>query len=348
MIEEKIKQNNKKMATKFKLDNKINEMKLPFCCYDIAFKAVFTNEENILAKMVADITGMDYKILKNNITLETTDLPISSINEKAKRCDFIIRIDKSNILNIELNSSYYTGMIIKNLAYLCQIFSGETKSGNKYNKNLNVMQLNLNCFTKDNDNQSKNSNKEILNEYQLQNVKTHEIYTKNISILTLDIVKCYETYYNLGNKETIPNYIKWGTLIYNRNFEEIPDIVKGIITDKERDRIMDKMAKLSRNSLFMSELEALEWAEWEKNSIEADAIERGLAKGMAQGMAQGIAQGIAQGLAQGITKGRAEGIEQNTIDMIRTMFKNNLDLEMISKISNKSIDEIKQIINNQD
>lgn len=311
-----------KMAVKFKLDNKINEMKLPFLCYDIAFKAVFTDEENILTKMVSDITGMDYNILKNNITLETNELPISSINEKAKRWDFILRIDKNKILNLELNSSHYTGMLIKNLAYLCQIFSRETKSGDKYNKNLNVMQINLNCYTKSNDTKSKN--KEILNEYQIQNIKTHEVYAKNISILTLDIVKCYEKYYNLINKGDIPNYIRWGTLIYNRNFEEIPNIVKGIITDKERDKIMDKMANLSRNNLFMSELEAREWAEWERKSIEADAIERGLAKGMAQGMAQGI--------------------EQTNIKNIKNMYAKNISIEDIADITDKSIEEIEKII----
>lgn len=310
-------------AQKFNLDDKINEMRLPFLVYDISYKAVFTDEEKILAKMVSDITGMDYNILKNNITLETNELPISSINEKAKRCDFIIRIDKDNILNIELNSSHYTGLVIKNLAYLCQIFCRETKTGDQYNENLNVMQININCFTKNNNETFKEDNKEILNEYKIQNVKTKEIYAKNISILTLDIVKCYETYYNLDNKNNIPNYIKWGTLIYNRDFEEIPNIVKGIMTSKERDKIMDKMAKLSRNSSYMSELEAMEWAEWETRSRETEAKKLGL--------------------AEGLTKGK----EENTKEIILLMLDNNLSLDMISKVTNKSIDEIEKIKSEQ-
>lgn len=314
------------IAKQIPLDNKINEMKLPFLCYDIAFKAVFTNEETILTKMVADITGMDYRILENNITLETNELPISYINEKAKRCDFILRIDKNNILNLELNSSHYTGMLIKNLAYLCQIFSRETKSGNKYNKNLNVMQINLNCYAKNNDTKSKNI--EILNKYQIQNIKSHEVYAKNISILTLDIVKCYEKYYNLSSKEDIPNYIRWGALIYNRNFEEIPNIVKGIVTNKERDKIMDKIANLSGNNLFMSELESREWAEWERNSIEADAIERGLTKGMEQGIEQGIQQGI----------------ELANIQNIKNMYAKNISIKDIADITGKTVEEVKKIV----
>lgn len=35
-------------------------------CYDISMKAIFIDEINILAKMISDITGIDYKMLKDN------------------------------------------------------------------------------------------------------------------------------------------------------------------------------------------------------------------------------------------------------------------------------------------
>ena len=73
------------------------------------FTALFTDEVNILAKMVPDITGMDYEILENNIALETNEIPVNSLNEKVKKCDFILRIDENNILNLERNISHYTG-----------------------------------------------------------------------------------------------------------------------------------------------------------------------------------------------------------------------------------------------
>ena len=133
------------------------------------------------------------------------------------------------------------------------------------------MQINLNCYEKNVEN--------ILTEYRLQEVKTHKIYTKNISIFNLNIVKCQELYYNLDNQDDIPNYIRWGALIYTRDFENIPDIVKGIMTNKERDKIMDKMNKLTHDDLFMTELEAREWAIWEEKSRETEAMNKGLAKG---------------------------------------------------------------------
>ena len=73
---------------------------MPFMCYDIAFKAVFIGEENLLAKLVLDITGIDYKVLENNIILEVNELPISTTNEKAKRCDFILKKCQDKILKV--------------------------------------------------------------------------------------------------------------------------------------------------------------------------------------------------------------------------------------------------------
>ena len=65
---------------------------MPLLCYDLIFKSVFSENENILGKMISDITGIDYKLLKDNIILDTYELPISRQYENAKKCDFIIKI----------------------------------------------------------------------------------------------------------------------------------------------------------------------------------------------------------------------------------------------------------------
>ena len=60
----KPKQINKKAPKNYKSE-------LPFLCYDIVMKAIFTNEVNILAKMISDISGIPYSTLKDNTTLIT-------------------------------------------------------------------------------------------------------------------------------------------------------------------------------------------------------------------------------------------------------------------------------------
>ena len=137
----------------------------------------------------------------------------------------------------------------------------------------------------------------------------------------MNVVKCNDLYYNCGNKEDIPDYARWGALFYTKDFSEIPSIAKNILTKEEVERIMDKIKKLQEDSLFMSELEALEWQEWEDRSI------------------------LTEVKNQAYTVGMEQGLEQKTKEIILSMKKNNIPMEAISKVTNKTINEIKEIIN---
>ena len=48
-------------------------------------------------------------------------------------------------------------------------------------------------------------------------------------------------------------------------------------------------------------------------------------------------------LEKGISQGISQGIEQNIIKTIKEMLKNNVDFDLISKVTGKSIEEIKEI-----
>lgn len=94
---------------------------------------------------------------------------------------------------------------------------------------------------------------------------------------------------------------------------------------------MDKLNKLTNDDIFMSDLERLQWEEWERRSIEK-AIRK-----------EATEQGLEEGRIKGLSEGRAEGRAENTIITIQAMLENGLDYEIISKVTNKSIDEIKEI-----
>lgn len=97
------------------------------------------------------------------------------------------------------------------------------------------------------------------------------------------------------------------------------------MTNKERDKIMDKINKLCNDDMFMSELEAREWAEWEERSKLTHARNTGLTEGKIEG--------------------KIEGKNETTKELILSMIDNNLSLDMIAKITNKTIEEIKELIN---
>ena len=92
------------------------------------------------------------------------------------------------------------------------------------------------------------------------------------------------------------------------------------MTKEEVERVMDKIYKLQNDDLFITELEARRISEWEEKSK------------------------IDYALNTGKEEGREEGSKQTTIDMIKNMVANNATLDFISKVTNKSIDEINKII----
>jgi predicted transposase YdaD len=75
--------------------------------------------------------------------------------------------------------------------------------------------------------------------------------------------------------------------------------------------------------------------EWQNRSDISEAEERGIELGRTEG--------IELGRTEGIELGKIEGIETNTKNMVISMLENNLEYDIISKVTNKSIDEIKEI-----
>jgi len=149
-----------------------------------------------------------------------------------------------------------------------------------------------------------------LSKYLIKEIENNEIYSENINFYVLNLVKCHQMYYNESELE-IPKYVKWGALITFDNIEDIPKIAKGILEEKEIKIIMDKLNKLTNDDLFMTELEAQKWDEWERKSIYND--------------------------------GMIEGSEQSTINIIKSMLKKKISYEDISDITNKTKEEIKEI-----
>ena len=56
-----------------------------------------------------------------------------------------------------------------------------------------------------------------------------------------------------------------------------------------------------------------------------------------------LKEGHKEGLKQGIKEGIAKGREENNLEVINNMLKENIDIELISKITNKTKKEIMEI-----
>ena len=68
--------------------------------------------------------------------------------------------------------------------------------------------------------------------------------------------------------------------------------------------------------------------------------------GYQKGKLEGIEQGKIEGIEQGKLEGIEQGAESKTIEMIKNLLFQDIDYNIISSASGKTIEEIKEIENN--
>ena len=66
----------------------------------------------------------------------------------------------------------------------------------------------------------------------------------------------------------------------------------------------------------------------------------------AEGIKKGIEQGIEQGLEQGIEQGIEQGVELGQVLLYKTMLRNGMSVNEISKVCSISVENLKRVLSN--
>src|SRR6202042_2752229 len=83
----------------------------------------------------------------------------------------------------------------------------------------------------------------------------------------------------------------------------------------------------------------------EKNLLDNQAVEDyKLFEAKEKGKKEGRDEGIEIGEARGEARGRAEGREEEKLKIAQEMLKNNIDINLISQITNLTLDQIKELV----
>ena len=166
--------------------------------------------------------------------------------------------------------------------------------------------------------------------------KNDYLVVKNFYLIYLDIAKCYQKFYNLikeGKVSEIDDYIRIGAFFYNDDVNEL-DIILGNMLDIElKKRVIGKVREMyTMNDDYTLTKEA------------SDQYGRFLYYGWKEEFTEeGKKIGRKLGRKEGIKEGKLAGIKENAMKMIKSMLKNDIDVEKIAKVSDKSIEEIKEI-----
>ena len=62
--------------------------------------------------------------------------------------------------------------------------------------------------------------------------------------------------------------------------------------------------------------------------------------------AEGIKKGIEQGIEQGLEQGIEQGVELGQVLLYKTMIKNGMSVNEISKVCSISVENLKQVLSN--
>ena len=282
--------------------------------YNAMFKAVFSNNKVILSKLIEAILEHSYiniDIKDKEFIIKNNESPIDNYNDKQLICDYIIKLDNVNDLNIELNRKQYPGVVERNMTYSFKIYYEHFNRGNEYSefKKYNLIQVNFNKF--------KNPNNKSINKYYLLDANDSKNFlSKSICIINIDIEECYNLVYNNTCKEEISELEKLAAILYCDYLEDISSILESVRLDNmEKEKFINDINNVSKD----------------KNNQEAIKLE------------DNIEYRFELTEEEALNKGIKQGIAQNTINTIKNLLKKNYDIKEIASITNKSIEEIKEI-----
>lgn len=248
-------------------------------------------------------------LLESILKIEINEIDIKN-QERNSSNVYIARkhldaILKTNIgtIEIEVNSSDKNYVHPRNMAYLCDLYSHHTLVGKNYDEDTLFIQINLSYGLKDN---------ALVRCYKVMD-KDKKLYVKNFEIYELNMDKYKRFWYDNDKKKIEDNkYLIMLDL-------EPKDLVKLSKSDRMVESFMRNLEEVNQDPEFREYMSAEEDARKIRNSELKESYDNGVKCGVEQ------------------------GIEQEKIEVAKSMLKENIDIETISKCTGLNIEAIKKL-----
>ena len=230
---------------------------------------------------------------------------------KEKTLDYLVLTDIGYI-NIEINNYNKSWRIKRDIAYACKAVGNSVTKTKDYEKMENVIQININRMG--------HTSKGVVS-YKLNADKECDGFPKTLT----DVIQIYmvnidfykDMVYN-GNKKFIKeNYLLCAMDLLPEDIDKISEGNEELMEFKEM------LEKINDSEDFVKWISAEEEAEIFNNTMRNEARREGVKEGLEEGIHQGM--------------------KQANIETARKMLKENCDIELISKVTNLSFEEINSI-----
>ena len=327
------------------LDEKIKYISLT---YDYAFKSVMVKNRELFKKFLIRTLYLDLTLEESNLIFLDKELVKENYKEKGKTVDLNVRIGPNLIITIEINRSNFEKLKLRNLLYLEKLHTMQFEVGDNYNelKSRYIYQLNLN--TKMN---NKDVSESIIVNYD---ILSKNIYNENLKIYIKNLVCYKEKVYNNIEMMRFDEIFMAGILA--NSFTELYDIMKYILSEKELDHFMGSVVNMSKKYFRIhdwakEEMEKL--VEEEGKRIDKEEKERKARLDKEEKERKARLDKEEKERKAKLEKERIKLEEekkqfeqekkQNIVNTIINMLENNIDKDVISKITGMKVDEINKI-----
>ena len=273
---------------------------------DFMFKRIFTKNPDILKQFLISVLELNINPEKATIEIISNEITKTNKKEYHKTVDMLVQINNNLNIDIEINTERFNSIKERNTLYLQKISVDTIESGNTYKSMAKYYfyQLNLNTNPSD---------KNLDDCYILRGEKNNKSLLENFKIVCKFIENYRDIYYNKLDKSNSSTI--WLALLSSKNFDELKEMASLVMNKNDREKFIEECKKASKDRVFLSE--------WCADMFAADVE--------------------AKERQADYEEGLNEGINQNTTKIIKSMLMENTDYKFISKVTGKSIEEIKEI-----
>ena len=271
------------------------------CRYDRTFKEVFLNPKNedLLKALLEDILKVEIEIKK----ILPTELITGNNIIKSKRVDALILATNKKI-EIEINASINEYVYIRNMAYICNVYSTNALVGDSYNQDIDIIQINLTWGL---------DYKESKREFRISD-KNGNVYIKNLQIIEINMEYYKKIWYSKDEKKIKENEL---LVMLDLNEGELKKMPK---SDKISEKYIESVTIVNNDPFFQEYMSHEEDQRKMQNSLIREAEDSGYEKGIKLGE------------------------EKEKIDIAKRLFNMHINKEDIIKATGLTPEEINKII----
>ena len=301
-----------KIINKEYLEEVDKEIKMIPLTFDVVLKGVFERNRDLLKKFVISVLKLDIDESYTDIEVTKNELLKENIKEYQKRVDILVILNDNIYVDIEINRSSFEKSKFRNSLYCDKLYTTLLETGEKasFLKKFYLYQLNLNTEDKS----TPYGEDRII----LYSTATKEIFIDN-KIMILKYLEFYRKLY-YTNVDNLKEDEIWLASLTAKNFTELNEMLSHILDDIDRSKFVKEAIRMSKLNFSLRD-----WETEKMNDLmreESKRVDR--------------------------EEGREEGRAEEQKELILSMIKNNATLEFISKVTNKSIEEINEIIKKEE